>query len=453
MAGDKSMDYRELAQDLLKEAERQGASGAEVIVVEDESFSVQVRMRSVDTLKSAQEKRLGLRLCFGQRSATTATSDFSLESLKRLLSDTAAMAKATAEDPFAGLPDPAAHVSDLPDLDLWDGEAGNLPLPKRIALASRAEAAALDLDPRIANSEGAEYSSDDAHIAFANSHGFFGEYRGSSAALSASPVARDDGGMQRDGWYSVKRRLRELESPEAVGRKAAQRALRRLGARKVDTQQVPVVFDPDMAASLLRSLCGAVSGSAIYRGASFLLGKLGQQVATSALTVVDDGRIAAGLGSRPFDGEGLPTRRTVVIKDGVLTSYLLDTYTGRKLGLCSTGNATRSLGQRPTVGPMNFFAQPGPHAPEEIIGSVNRGLYVTEMIGFGVNLVTGDYSRGAVGIWIENGELTHPVEEVTIAGNLKDMLMGVEMVGSDLEWRGSIAAPTLKIARMTVAGN
>jgi PmbA protein len=258
--------------------------------------------------------------------------------------------------------------------------------------------------------------------------------------------------MQRDGWYSAQRRLQHLETPEAIGRTAARRALRRLGARKVSTQQVPVVFDPDTAASLLRTICGAVSGSAIYRSASFLTGKLSQQVASTDLTVVDDGRMAGKLGSRPFDGEGLPTRRTAVIQDGVLASYLLDTYTGRKLGMASTGNASRSLGQLPSVAPTNCHIVPGPYSPAQIIRTVDRGLYVTEMIGFGVNLVTGDYSRGAVGIWIENGELTYPVEEITIAGNLNTMLQQIEMVGNALEWRGSVVAPTLKIARMTVAG-
>jgi len=446
------MDYRELAQDLLRRAAGKGATGAEVIVVEDESFSVQVRMRAVDTLQSARQKRLGLRLCFGQRSATTATSDFSLESLQRLLDDTLAMARATAEDPYGGLPEPELFSADLPDLDLWDPEAANLPIQDRIALAAAAESSALDFDPRITNSDGGEYSHQDARVIFANSHGFTGEYRGSSVVLSVSPIAGDSGGMQRDGWYSVQRRLRSLEAPEAIGRTAAQRALRRLGARKVPTQQVPVVFDPDMAASLLRTICGAVSGSAIYRSASFLTGKLGQQVATTDLTIVDDGRMAGKLGSRPFDGEGLPTRRTAIIRDGVLVSYLLDTYTGRKLGMASTGNASRSLGQPLTVAPTNCHIVPGPYSPERILRSVDRGLYVTEMIGFGVNLVTGDYSRGAVGIWIENGELTYPVEEITIAGNLNDMLRQVEMIGDDLEWRGSVVAPTLKIARMTIAG-
>ena len=447
------MDYRELAQNVLGRAKDLGASGAEVVLVEDESFSVSVRLRGVDTVKSAREKRLGLRVFLGQRSATTATSDFSLAALERLLGDTLAMAKATPEDPYGGLPDPQGFATELPDLDLWDAEAAELPVPERIALASRAEAAALAFDPRIDNSEGSEYGHRDAHILFANSHGFSGQYRASSVALSVTPVARDQGGMQRDGWYSAERRLQRLESPEAVGKKAARRTLRRLGARKVATQDVPVVFDPDMAASLLRSLCGAVSGSAIYRGASFLAGQCGQRVASANLTVVDDGRMPGALGSRPFDGEGLPTRRTVVIEKGVLASYLLDTYTGRKLGLASTGNASRSLGQRPTVGPTNFHIVPGGATPEEIIRSVDRGLYVTEMIGFGVNLVNGDYSRGTVGLWIEKGELVYPVEEITIAGNLKAMLHDIEMIGNDLEWRSSIAAPTIKIRRMTVAGN
>ena len=446
-------DYRDLSKDLISKAAERGASGTEVVIVEDESFSVLVRMRGVDTVKSAREKRLGLRVFLGQRSATTATSDFSPGALERLLEDSVAMANATPEDPCGGLPDPGAFATDLPDLDLWDAEAGALPLPDRIALASRAEAAALAFDPRISNSEGSDYGHRDARVLFANSHGFAGEYRASSVALSVTPVAKGEGGMQRDGWYSTHRRLSRLESPESVGRTAAQRTLRRLGARKVTTQDVPVVFDPDMAASLLRSLCGAVSGSAIYRGASFLVGKLGQQVAAACLTVVDDGRMRGALGSRPFDGEGLPTRRTVVIENGVLVSYLLDTYTGRKLRLASTGNASRSLGQRPTVGPMNFYVQPGAASPEDIIRSVDRGLYITEMIGFGVNLVTGDYSRGAVGMWIEKGELAYPVEEITIAGNLKEMLRDIEVIGNDLEWRSSIAAPTLMIGRMTVAGS
>ena len=447
------MDYRELTESVLKQAAKAGATAADVVVIEDESFSVQVRMRDVDTVKNAREKRLGLRLFVGQRSATTATSDFSPASLARLVSDTKAMADATPEDSFAGMPAAKEIATQVPELDLWDGAAGRLPVEERIALACAAEKAALDSDARITNSEGADYRQGEARVCLANSLGFCGEYRASRNSLSVTPVAKDGSGMQRDGWYSVHRKLSKLEAADAIGREAARRTLRRLGARKVATQAVPVVFDPDMAADLLGTVCGAVSGSAIYRGASFLAGKLNETIAAPHCTIVDDGRMPAGLGSRPFDGEGLPTRRTTVVQDGVLHSYLLDTYSAKKLSLASTGNASRAVGQRPTVGPTNFCMLPGSTPPAEIIRSVRQGLYVTEMIGFGVNLVTGDYSRGAVGLWIENGELTHAVEEITIAGNLKDMLREIEMIGNDLEWRSSIACPTLKLARMMVAGN
>jgi PmbA protein len=250
----------------------------------------------------------------------------------------------------------------------------------------------------------------------------------------------------------VSRKFTQLEAPEVIGTTAAKRALRRLGARKVSTQEAPVVFDPDVAASLLRTLAGAVSGTSIYRGASFLLNRMGQEVAADTVTIIDDGTIPGALGSRPFDGEGVPTRRTVVVEHGVLQSYLLDTYCGRRLGLTSTGNAARDAAGI-SVGSSNFYLVPGTYTPAEIIGSVKSGLYLTELIGFGVNMVTGDYSRGAVGLWIDNGELAYPVEEITIAGNLHEMLRNIEMVGDDLKFRGRTAAPTLKIGRMTIAGN
>ncbi len=320
----------------------------------------------------------------------------------------------------------------------------------RIALA--AEKAALGFDARITNSEGSEFSSHIGRVLYANSHGFAGEYRGSTYGLSVVPVAASNGSMQRDFWYSSQRKLNRLEAPEKVGRRAAERAVRRLGARKVKTCECPVVFDPEIAATLLRQLSSAISGYALYKGASFLMGKLGEKIASDVVTVVDDGTIPGALGSRPFDGEGLPTRSNTIVERGVLKSYLLDTYSGRKLGLPSTGNASRGVGDAPGVGPTNFFLVAGAHTPEDIVASVEDGFYVTELIGFGVNLVTGDYSRGAAGIWIEKGKLAYPVEEVTIAGNLKEMYGNIEMIGNDLELRGRIASPTLKISRMTVAG-
>lgn len=440
-----------LAAELLDRAMRQGASGADVVVADGENFSVQMRLDAIDRLTRAREKRAGIRIFFGHRSASASTSDFSRDALQRLVDETCALAKAVIEDPMAGLPEADQLAKTIPDLDTYDET--KLAPDQQIDLARRTERAALGLDPRITNSEGADFNSSAGRIVLGNTLGFMGEYRSSSFSTSVSPIATDaQGGMQRDSWYAVQRKFAKLESPESVGREAARRTLRRLGARKIPTCRVPVVFDPDIAASLLSNLSSAVSGYSLYKGASFLVGKLGQRIASDHVTVIDDGLMPGGLGSRPFDGEGLPTRTTTVVERGVLKSYLLDTYSGRKLGLPSTGNASRSVGDSPSVGATNLYLKPEAATPDAIIRSVKRGLYVTELIGFGINMVTGDYSRGAAGLWIENGALTYPVEEVTIAGNLKDMLMHIEMVGNDLVFRGRVASPTLRIAEMTIAG-
>lgn len=446
-------NFAELATDLLNRAKKQGASEADVVVADGETFSVQVRLSAVDRLTKAREKRLGLRFFFGKRSASASTSDFSRESLDRLVSDTCALAKAVVEDDQSGLPDGNLMAEDLPDLDLYDPT--RLETEAQIELARRAEAAALAADPRVTNSEGAEFDSSSGRILLGNSHGFLGDYRSSTFSISVSPIATapDSDSMQQDSWYAVRHRFARLDSPESVGQEAARRAVRRLGARKLSTRRAPVVFDQEMAASLLGNLCHGASGYALYKGASFLIGQLGKQLAPEFVTIHDDGRLPSGLGSRPFDGEGLPTRRTTVVERGVLTSYLLDTYSGRKLGLASTGNASRGVGESPSVGPTNFYLVPGTTDPSEIIRSVREGLFVTELIGFGVNMVTGDYSRGAAGFWIEHGELAFPVEEITIAGNLKQMFADIEMIGSDLEFRSRIASPTIKIREMMIAGN
>ena len=443
----------ELAHDILKQAQQKGATAGDVMMAESESSFVAVRLGEVDKVSQAQEKRLGLRLFFGTSSASASTSDISTAAIERLVDDTCALARATAKDEFSGLPAPEALAKELPDLDLDDGQNRSVTVDDKIRLALAAEKAALELDPRITNSEGGEFSAGAARVLYANSHGFSGEYRGTSYGMSVAPVASSNGSMQRDYWYSSQRKFARLEAPEAIGRRAAERALRRLGARKVKTCECPVVFDPDISGNLLRHLSSALSGYALYKGASFLVGRLGEKIASENVTIVDDGTIPGALGSKPFDGEGLPTAKKTIIDRGVLRSYLLDTYSGKKLKMASTGNASRGIGDSPGVGPLNFYLAAGPLAPEQILASVDDGFYVTELMGFGVNLVTGDYSRGAAGIWIEKGKLAYPVEEVTIAGNLKEMLANIEMVGSDLEFRGRIAAPTLKISRMTVAGN
>ena len=442
-----------LAQDLLARAKQCGADEADVIVANGETLSVQVRMGAVDRLTKAREKRLGLRVFFGKRSASASTSDFAPAALKQFVDETCALAKAVVEDRISGLPDRACMASDHPDLDIYDSTT--LQTDQQIELARRAERAAFETDPRVTNSEGADCDSSSGRIILGNSHGFLGQYLSSSFSLAVSPIAVDPGtgAMQRDSWYGVQRAFARLEQPESIGQEAARRAVRRLGARKVPTCTAPVVFDPEVAGSLLGNLCSAVSGYALYKRASFLLDRLGHRLAPDFVTIYDDGRMPGGLGSRPFDGEGLATRKTAVVERGVLNSYLLDTYSGRKLGLPSTGNAARSVGDSPSVGPSNFYLVPGTATPEQIVASVPRGLYVTDLIGFGINMVTGDYSRGASGFWIENGELTFPVEEITIAGNLKEMYAGIEAIGNDLVFRGRIASPTIKLAAMTIAGN
>jgi PmbA protein len=325
-------------------------------------------------------------------------------------------------------------------------------MDEKIEMAKRVESAALNYDPRITNSEGGSFDHYTARVLYANSHGVVGQYRTTGFSLSVVPVAAENGSMQRDYWYSQRRKYAQLEDAEKVGQIAAMRTIRRLGAKKAKTQTAPVVFDPLMSARLLAHLAAALSGYAVYKGTSFLAGKLGTQVASPQVTIMDDGTLPGGLGSRPFDGEGIVTRQTPVVEDGILRSYLLDTYSGRKLGMESTGNAARSVGDAPTVSPHNFYLSPGPWSPTQIIQSVKSGLYVTELIGFGVNLATGDFSQGVSGLWIERGEFSYPVEEITIAGNLTQMLSEIEMIGNDLDLHHKISAPTLKISRMTIAG-
>ena len=444
---------KEIAVDVVERAMKAGATAADAIARDGNEFSTLVRLGEVETLKESGARALGLRVFVGKRVAATHTSDFSREGVERLVSSAITLAKATSEDSVAGLPDAASLGSLTQNLDLYYDDVYSLSTADRIDYARRAEAAALAVDARITNSDGGSFEAATGYKVLANSLAFVGEYRRSYCSVSAVPIAQADGSaMQRDYWYSASRTLQKLESPEAVGRKAAERTLRRVGARKVATQKVPVVFDPMVARGIIDHVFDAVNGDAIYRHASYLAGKLGEQIAGENITIIDDGTMVGGFGSSPFDGEGVPTRRTVVVERGVLKSYLLNTYTARKLKLQTTGNAARGLTGNPGIGSGNFFLQPRDKSPKEILRDIPNGLYVTEFLGFGVNLVTGDFSRGASGLWIENGELTFPVEEITVAGNLKDMLRNVSAIGNDLEFRSSIAAPTLRIDGMTIAG-
>jgi PmbA protein len=445
-------DHLQLAEDLLRQARASGADAADLLVGEGTDFSVTVRKGEVETLKEAGSKALGLRVFVGRRTATSYTSDFSPAALSALVRQTVEMARVTGEDPAAGLPDEVVPAEEL-DLGLFDPSPAGLPTAERIEWARRAEAAALAVSPEITNSQGGSYHSGEDVVVLGNTAGFLGSYRASSVSFSVVPVAERDGQMERDYWYAAGRGLSELPTPEEVGRIAAERTLRRLGARQVPTAEVPVVFDPETAAELVGHVFRALSGYAVFRGATFLKDRLGETVASPLLTVVDDGRRPRGLGSRPFDGEGLPTRRNVPIEAGVLRYFLCDSYAARKIGARSTGSARRGLAGGPTVGASNLYLEPGATPPEQILGEVERGLYVTDLIGFGVDLVSGDFSQGAVGHWIEKGRLVHPVHEVTIAGNLRQMLPDVDAVGNDLVFRGSTASPTLRVRRMTVSGS
>jgi PmbA protein len=443
----------ELASDVVRRALAAGASGAECTLSEGEEFSATVRMRSLETLKDAGSRGAGLRVLLGQHTGSAYTSDLSAEGIRKMVSQAIELAAITGEDTFAGLPAPEELGSIPGDLALYNSDVSALGTDFRIEQALAAEEASLAADPRIVNSEGGSFGAYTGQRVFANSNGFLGAYRTSSCSLSTTPVAREGDSMERDYWYSAARSYARLEKAADIGRKAAERTLRRLCSRKVPTQKVPVIFDAQTSRSLLGSVFDAIDGDSVYRNASFLAGKLGEKVAADHVTIVDDGTIPGLFGTSPFDDEGVPSRRTVVIERGVLRSYLLNTYTARKLGMKTTGNAARGLTGNASVGHGNFYLEKGERTPEEIIRGVRSGLYVTELIGSGVNIVTGDYSRGAAGLWIENGEFAYPVAEITIASTLQQMLTEMEYIGSDLEFRSSTAAPTILIREMTVSGS
>ncbi len=441
---------------VLQRARAAGADSADAVLIDGDSIEARVRAGDIDFVKQARERTLGIRAFVsgpgGLRTACSSTSDLGDDTVDRLADETVALARATAPDPAAGLPE-GGFADEPGDLGLCDPADRHVSVEARIEEARRAENAARSADPRIVNSEGSQVETSFYRVVYGNSAGFLGEYEAARHGLFCEPVARANGSMQRDYWMTAARRLSALEDSAAVGRHAAERALRRLGARQIATCRVPVIFEPMVARSLLGHLAGCVNGGAVYRQSSFLAGRIGESIASERLTVIDDGRLPGGLGSRPFDGEGQATRRNVVVQNGRLETYLLDHYSARKLGLASTGNASRGAGGSPSPAPTNLWIEPGAGSVEEIVADTERGLLVTELIGMGFNPVTGDYSRGAAGLWIENGAIAHPVEEITIAGHLGEMLASVDRVGDDLLWIGPLAAPTLRVAQMTVAGS
>lgn len=436
-----------LAAFVVAEAKKYGATDSVVSIGTRDSFDISTRLGEVDELEGAQSRGLDLRVYVGFKSASTSTSDFRRSALRKLVKKTVLQAHSSEADPFAGLPEAEHLAKTIPDLKLFDSALATLTEKEQIELALAAEAEALK-NPRIANSNGASFSKGLGISVLANSRGFLGSYVGSTCSLYASVVAAEPsedpenaGEMQVGGWGHASRVFSDLESAESIGRKAAQKAVEQLGSRKVKSQVVPVVVDPQLAARLVSQFVGAANGSNVYRNSSFLAGKLGEVVAASGITIVDDPLMPGKIASRPYDGEGLPLVTRNIVEDGKLVTYLLNSYAARKLNTVPNSGSTG-----------NVYVKAGTQTPEEIIASVENGLYLTSVSGPGYNQVTGDYSMGATGFWIEKGKLSFPVSEITVASNLLDMFKGIEAIGNDLEIRSSVSSPTLKIAAMTVAG-
>ncbi|MCA9578893.1 MAG: TldD/PmbA family protein [Myxococcales bacterium] len=444
-----------LGDEIVARAVEGGASVAEASVREGAHLSVKVRLGEPELVEEAGSRAIGLRVMVGQQVAVSYTSDLTEAGRARLVEDALELAQLSEPDPFAGGPEPEllSGESDWVALDTYDPDMGSLTAGRALELAVRAEQAARDYDPRIVNSEGASVSRAVGGSALVTSGGFRGYTEGTYVSLVVNPLTEDSDGKKRRGFHwSARRYLAELDDEVEIGREAARRTLRKLGARKIESAEMPVIFDPDAGRAILGLVASCVNGSSIWRKSSYLAGRLGSTVASPLVTIVDDPLINRAPGSRRFDGEGLASRRNLVVDQGVLASYLLDSYGGRKLGMPSTASASRGSSGGVGISTTNFILQPGEESAEALIARTPRGLYVTEMMGFGFNAVTGDFSRGASGFLIEDGALGHAVSEVTISLNLDQLLARIDGVASDLDLRTSIAAPTFRVSAMTVAG-
>lgn len=444
-----------LAAQVVDRAQKKGADVAEATARAGSHLSTKVRMRDPELVEEAGSKSVGVRVMIGQQVAVSYTSDLTEAGMERLVEDALELARLSQPDPYAGPPDASllSKAEQHAALDMFDPEMGALGAGEALGRATEGEAAALGYDPRIVNSEGATFTRAAGASALVTSGGFSGGFEGSYASLVVRPVVDDEGGKKRSGFHwSARRHLAEIDPPKAVGEEAARRTLRKMGATKVATQECPVVFDPDAGRSILDLFSGCIMGSSIWRRSSYLIDREGTAVASPLVSLVDDPLIPKAPGSRPFDGEGLLARRNTVVAGGVLQTYLMDSYSARKLGKSSTANASRGSSGGVGASTTNFILQPGNTTPEALLQGTESGLYVTEMMGFGFNPVTGDFSRGASGFWIEKGELAFPVSEVTISLNLDELLKRIDAVADDLDLRTSTAAPTFRVSRMTVAG-
>jgi PmbA protein len=432
---------KQITEDILAQARQAGASACEAEVNQGFGQTVTVRLGEVETIEYNRDKGLGVTVYFGQKRGHASTSDFSPAAIKDTVQAAVTIAKYTAEDEFAGLPEEGLLAREIPDLDLY--HPWELSADEAVELARSCEAAALAVDKRINNSEGGNVSTQESVFVYGNSLGFIGGYPTSRQSISCAVIAESEAGMQRDYWYTTARARIDLDTPEIVGRIAGERTLRRLDARRLKTCQVPVIFEAPIASGLVASYVSAVSGGNLYRKTSFLLDSLGQQVFAPLVQIRELAHLPKGLASAPFDHEGVATKDRDVVKDGVVQGYFLSSYSARKLGMHSTGNAG---------GNHNLIVQSGDLDLAGLLKKMGTGLLVTELLGQGTNPVTGDYSRGAAGFWVENGVIQYPVEEITIAGNLKDMFKQMLAIGNDVLVRGSRQCGSILIEKMTVAG-
>lgn len=430
----------ELAEDVIRRCRAAGASQAEVAASIDTGLSVSVRLGEVETVERTRDRGFGITVYFGQRKGSASTADLQPDSIEASIRQACAIARYTEEDPAAGLADAALMAREFPELDLW--HPWDIDVERAIALGAEIEDAGRAI-PRISNSEGAAVQAGETLAVYANSHGFVGRERGTRHMLSCALIAEDDAGMQRDYWYDTVRAATDFMPAAELGRKAAERTVARLGARRLSTRQCPVLFVPEVARSLVGHLVSAVSGGALYRKASFLLDHAGKQVLPAFVDIVERPHLARGHGSTAFDAEGVATRESPLVAGGVLQRYVLGSYSARKLGLVTTANAG---------GIHNLAVAPGDDDFAALLRRMGSGLVVTEVMGQGVSIVTGDYSRGAAGFWVENGEIAYPVEEITIAANLRDMFAGIVAVGRDVDPRSHILTGSILVGRMTVAG-
>ena len=446
----------DLGNSIVDRATEAGADVAEVGVHSGSHLSVKVRMGEPELVEEAGSRALGLRVMVGQRVASTYSSDLSETGQRTLIEDALELARLSEADAFAGPPDPSdlSAKSQWKDLDTFDDGVSRISADEALDRALQGERAAFDFDPRISNSEGASFTRARGVSALVTSGGFAGSDYGTYASIVVNPVADDEGGKKRSGYHwSAARHYADLEESQAIGEEAARRTVAQLGAKKLPTQELPVVFDKDAARSILGLFAGCILGGAVWRKSSYLVDRVGTRVASNLVDIVDDPLLPRAPGSRAFDGEGLLSRRNVVVESGVLQSYLMDTYSARKLGLRSTGSASRSPSGGISASSSNLILKASNQSREELVADTEHGLYVTSMMGFGFNAVTGDFSRGASGFLIEDGELSHPVSEVTISLNLDQILQRIDAVADDLDQRTAVASPTFRVSSMTLAGS